>query len=127
MAHDFRRTAVRNLERAGVSPFIRRDAMLGHRTESIYNRSTEYESASETQQALLGGDLGNSVRGHSSPRLYLCLRRQAGSSEDSRQGAEAFIRYGQKNQTKSGRQGRCGEQTAQRRSPVEPVHHGDRH
>jgi hypothetical protein len=63
MAHDFRRTAVRNLERAGVSPFIRRDAMLGHRTESIYNRSTEYESASETQQALLGGDLGNSVRG----------------------------------------------------------------
>jgi hypothetical protein len=35
--HDFRRTAVRNLERAGVS---RSDAMkmVGHRTESIYRR-----------------------------------------------------------------------------------------
>jgi integrase len=35
--HDFRRTAVRNLERAGVS---RSDAMamLGHKTESIYRR-----------------------------------------------------------------------------------------
>jgi hypothetical protein len=35
--HDFRRTAVRNLERAGVS---RSDAikMVGHLTESIYRR-----------------------------------------------------------------------------------------
>jgi len=35
--HDFRRTAVRNLERAGVS---RSDAMamVGHKTESIYRR-----------------------------------------------------------------------------------------
>ena len=35
--HDFRRTAVRNLERAGVS---RSDTMnmVGHKTESIYRR-----------------------------------------------------------------------------------------
>jgi len=35
--HDFRRTVVRNLERAGVS---RSDAMkmVGHKTESIYRR-----------------------------------------------------------------------------------------
>lgn len=36
--HDFRRTAVRNLERAGV-PRSTAMAMVGHRTESIYRRS----------------------------------------------------------------------------------------
>jgi integrase len=37
ITHDFRRAAVRNLERAGVS---RSDAMkmVGHKTESIYRR-----------------------------------------------------------------------------------------
>jgi len=35
--HDFRRTAVRNLERAGVSRSTAM-AMVGHRTESIYRR-----------------------------------------------------------------------------------------
>lgn len=35
--HDFRRTAVRNLERAGV-PRSATMAMVGHRTESIYRR-----------------------------------------------------------------------------------------
>ena len=35
--HDFRRTAVRNLERAGV-PHSAAMAMVGHRTESIYRR-----------------------------------------------------------------------------------------
>jgi site-specific recombinase XerD len=35
--HDFRRTAVRNLERAGV-PRSTAMAMVGHRTESIYRR-----------------------------------------------------------------------------------------
>jgi hypothetical protein len=35
LLHDFRRTAVRNLERAGVP---RAMAMVGHRTESIYRR-----------------------------------------------------------------------------------------
>ena len=35
--HDFRRTAVRNLERAGV-PRSAAMAMVGHRTEAIYRR-----------------------------------------------------------------------------------------
>ena len=37
MPHDFRRTAVRNLERVGI-PRSADMAMVGHRTESIYQR-----------------------------------------------------------------------------------------
>jgi hypothetical protein len=36
-SHDFRRTAVRNLERAGVARSAAME-MVGHRTESIYRR-----------------------------------------------------------------------------------------
>jgi len=42
--HDFRRTAIRNLERAGI-PRPAAMAMVGHRTESIYQR---YKVADET-------------------------------------------------------------------------------
>ena len=42
--HDFRRTAVRNLERAGV-PRSTAMKMVGHRTESIYRRSAIVDEA----------------------------------------------------------------------------------
>jgi integrase len=42
--HDFRRTAVRNLERAGV-PRSAAMAMVGHKTESIYRRYATVEEA----------------------------------------------------------------------------------
>ena len=44
--HDFRRTAVRNLERAGVSRSVAMK-MVGHRTEAIYQR---YAIVSESDQ-----------------------------------------------------------------------------
>jgi site-specific recombinase XerD len=42
--HDFRRTAVRNLERAGV-PRATAMAMIGHKTESIYRRYSIVDQA----------------------------------------------------------------------------------
>ncbi len=52
LLHDFRRTAVRNLERAGV-PRSSAMAMVGHQTESIYRR---YAIQDET---MLRGDVLN--------------------------------------------------------------------
>lgn len=53
--HDFRRTAVRNLERAGV-PRSTAMAMVGHETESIYRRyAIVDESMHREAAALLDG------------------------------------------------------------------------
>jgi hypothetical protein len=48
--HDFRRTAVRNLERAGV-PRSTAMAMVGHRTESIYRRYAIVDEAMRREGA----------------------------------------------------------------------------
>jgi integrase len=48
--HDFRRTAVRNLERAGV-PRSDAKAMVGHLTDSIYNRYAISDEASLKESA----------------------------------------------------------------------------
>jgi integrase len=57
--HDFRRTAVRNLERAGV-PRSASMAMVGHKTESIYRRyaivaEADLHAGAERIQALHDG------------------------------------------------------------------------
>jgi integrase len=48
--HDFRRTAVRNLERAGV-PRSTAMAMVGHKTESIYRRYAIVDEAMHREAA----------------------------------------------------------------------------
>jgi integrase len=57
--HDFRRTAVRNLERAGV-PRSAAMAMVGHRTESIYRR---YAIVDESMLREAGSKLQALARG----------------------------------------------------------------
>jgi integrase len=49
--HDFRRTAVRNLERAGV-PRSTAMAMVGHQTESIYRRYAIVDEAMHREAAV---------------------------------------------------------------------------
>ncbi len=56
--HDFRRTAVRNLERAGVSRSVA-TAITGHRTEAVYRRyaivsSGDLADAARKLQAMTG-------------------------------------------------------------------------
>jgi integrase len=50
IAHDFRRTAVRNLERAGVPRSVAM-SVVGHRTESIYRRYAIVDSAMQKDAA----------------------------------------------------------------------------
>jgi integrase len=66
--HDFRRTAVRNLERAGV-PRSAAMAMVGHRTESIYRRYAIADEAMLKEGALKLAALHASDSGPSSATI----------------------------------------------------------
>ena len=61
MLHDFRRTAVRNLERAGV-PRSAAMAMVGHKTEAIYRRYAIVDSGA-LRDAAAKIDAANSMTG----------------------------------------------------------------
>jgi integrase len=60
--HDFRRTAVRNLERAGVSRSAAM-AMVGHKTESIYRRYAIVDAATLREAAAKLDDAAGTLWG----------------------------------------------------------------
>ncbi len=60
--HDFRRTAVRNLERAGVPRSVAM-SMVGHRTEAIYRRYAIVDEAMLRDAATKLGALAAGDRG----------------------------------------------------------------
>ena len=67
--HDLRRTAVRNLERAGV-PRSTAMAMVGHKTESIYRRYAIVDEAMRREAAVkLNAFARGHSFGHSTPQL----------------------------------------------------------
>jgi len=75
--HDFRRTAVRNLERAGV-PQSTAMAMVGHRTASIYRR---YAIVDETSLRTAADRIDSS--GHSSGNTSDGVSKEHGQLADS--------------------------------------------
>ncbi len=75
--HDLRRTAVRNLERAGV-PRSTAMAMVGHKTESIYHR---YAIVDETSSREAAEKLNLFSQGSSSGRRDL---GRSGNSQELR-------------------------------------------
>jgi site-specific recombinase XerD len=71
--HDFRRTAVRNLERAGV-PRTTAMAMIGHRTESIYRR---YSIVDQAMLEMGTSKLEALQQNHRSRSTVVSMRRRA--------------------------------------------------
>ncbi len=71
--HDFRRTAVRNLERAGV-PRSAAMAMVGHRTESIYRRYAIADEAMLKEGAVKLAAFHASEK--NGPRKIVALRKR---------------------------------------------------
>jgi hypothetical protein len=63
LPHDFRRTAVRNLERAGV-PRSTAMKMVGHKTESIYRRYAIVDEAMLKEGAVKLQTLHHAQQGH---------------------------------------------------------------
>jgi integrase len=72
--HDFRRTAIRNLERSGVSRSAAMK-MVGHKTESIYRR---YAIVNEADLKAAGEKLERLHRTESAPRMVLGFHEAAG-------------------------------------------------
>lgn len=65
LMHDFRRTAVRNLERAGVSRSVAMK-LTGHKTESVYRRyaivsSGDLAEAGRKLQAMTTGTIAGTI------------------------------------------------------------------
>src|SRR5947199_1778054 len=83
LPHDFRRTAVRNLERAGV-PRSTAMKMIGHRTESIYRRYAIVDEAMLKEGAVKLQILHDTQQGPASNVVSLVdvtrSRRLVGSS-----------------------------------------------
>jgi integrase len=89
LVHDFRRTAVRNLERAGV-PRSAAMKMTGHLTETVYRRyaivdEAMMREASEKLAALHEADIGK--RTGSSPRVLGVERRTPTPEQSCAQGS----------------------------------------
>jgi integrase len=78
--HDFRRTAVRNLERAGV-PRSAAMAMVGHRTESIYRRYAIADEAMLKEGAIKLAAFHASERGG---RKVVPLKKKPAINKDGR-------------------------------------------
>jgi len=81
--HDFRRTAVRNLERAG-GPRSTAMKMVGHRTESIYRRYAIVDKATLKEGAAKLQILHDTQQGPSSNVVRLADAKRLGSSSESR-------------------------------------------
>jgi integrase len=75
--HDFRRTAVRNFERAGV-PRTTAMAMVGHKTESIYRRYSIVDQAM-LEMGASKLDLLQQAQGLSKPVVVSIKRKPYGA------------------------------------------------